>query len=100
MEQRKLNDQANTLVDFAKVCMNDNHDESWHMSHSFWFFVDFTTKNMLFELFNIGTNVEVRFLFLNNLLYHYKGRKKTKQGQKWKSSWAYMIKIGLKYDAL
>ena len=76
MEQRKLNDQANTLVDFAKVCINDNHDESWNMSHSFWFFVDFTTKNMLFELFNIGKNVEVRFLFLNNLLYHYKGRKK------------------------
>jgi len=38
--------------------------------------VDFTTKNMLFELFNIGTNVEVRFLFLNNLLYHYKGQKR------------------------
>lgn len=96
MEQRKLNDQANTLVDFAKVCMNDLiHDESWYMSHSFWFFVDFTTKNMLFELFNIGRNVEARFLFLNNLLY-----KMTKKGQKWKSSWAYMIKIGLKYVML
>ena len=59
--------------------------------------MDFTTKNMLFELFNIGTNVEVWFLFLNNLfMVNYYDQKMTKKGQKWKSSWAYMIMIGLK----